>query len=36
MDRDPNCVEFHRAMMERTLAYLYAGAEQPGRDRQAM
>jgi hypothetical protein len=34
IDRDPACVEFHREMMARTLAYLYAGAAQPGRDRQ--
>ncbi len=33
-DRDPACVEFHRAMLERTQAFLYAGAAQPGRDRQ--
>jgi hypothetical protein len=35
-DRDSVCIEFHRAMMERTLAYLYAGAAQPGRDRAQM
>ena len=35
-DRDPDCVEFHRRMREQTIAYLYAGAEQPGRDRQRM
>jgi non-haem Fe2+, alpha-ketoglutarate-dependent halogenase len=33
-DRDPVCVAFHREMVRRTQAFLYAGAAQPGRDRQ--
>lgn len=34
-DRDPRCVAFHAAMLARTQRILYAGAAQPGRDRQA-
>lgn len=33
-DRDPDCVAFHAAMLARTQAILYAGAAEPGRDRQ--
>ena len=33
-DRDPDCVAYHRDMLAKTQAILYAGAAQPGRDRQ--
>lgn len=33
-DRDPACLAFHAAMLARTQQILYAGAAQPGRDRQ--